>query len=148
MQLKMTFPSWRDQFWIFCVIAGPVFWLFYGSVANRVPLGLDANTLLTVVLVILVYPILEEIVFRGWIQSELLRKHFFQAKLFQLSVANVLTSVLFSLFHLINHEPLWAALVFFPSILFGCLRDRYGAITPSIVLHVYYNFGFTLLSLV
>ncbi len=145
MRPRMTLPSWRDPVWLFAIIIGPVFWLFYSQVVQ--PVQFDSNTypLSELILVILVYPVLEEIVFRGLIQTELISRSLFQKQLFTISLANWLTSLLFSLFHLINHEPVWAALVFFPSILFGYLRDRYDATSPSVVLHIYYNTGFSLL---
>ena len=59
-----------------------------------------------------------------------------------ISLANIITSVLFAAMHLINQPPLWAASVFFPSLAFGWLRDRYLNIHSSIALHMAYNAGF------
>ena len=148
MLSQIVFPSWRDRFWIFCVLAGPVFWLFYALINDPVSYAENDNLFAMLLLVIIVYPVLEEIVFRGWLQTELCRRKFFQFVVFRISNANIFTSILFSLFHLINHGPLWATLVFFPSILFGHLRDSYGVVTPSILLHMFYNGGFFVLFLI
>jgi len=59
-----------------------------------------------------------------------------------ISMANVVTSLLFASLHLISQPPLWAALVFVPSLVFGWARDRYITVVPSIILHVVYNAGF------
>ena len=59
-----------------------------------------------------------------------------------LSHANILTSVLFTALHFINHPPLWAAAVLFPSLVFGLFKDRSGGLAAPIILHVFYNSGY------
>ena len=54
----------------------------------------------------------------------------------------VLTSLLFTALHFINHAPLWAAAVFFPSLVFGFFKDRTGKLAAPIILHVFYNSGY------
>jgi len=137
---NFVFPSFRDPLWIFAILIGPLFWLIIPQ-TGLIDKSTDLDWL-KYLLALLVYPVLEEIVFRGWIQSELVAKETFRVKYFFITFANWITSALFSLFHLINHEPVWALLVFFPSILFGLLRDKYQAITPPIILHIYFNAGF------
>ena len=56
--------------------------------------------------------------------------------------ANLLTSLLFTALHFINHAPLWAAAVFFPSLVFGFFKDRTGKLAAPIILHVFYNSGY------
>ncbi len=90
----------------------------------------------------LIYPILEEFVFRGGIQHALRQKTLFSTSTAGLSLANVATSVLFAAMHLINQPPLWAASVFFPSLIFGWAKDRFGNIQACTVLHIVYNAGF------
>lgn len=124
---------------------GPVTWLLMGGLLKQ-PLSLAAGvSLVTLVTLIVLYPVLEEIVFRGAVQGWLLERlpgHFVQP---WLTKANVLTSVLFTGFHFINHSPVSAVLVFLPSLVFGWARDRYTALTGSIALHIFYNAGFFLL---
>ena len=90
---------------------------------------------------VLIYPILEELVFRGWVQ-EVITNRIKQNLLFQLSYANIITSILFVSLHLFNQPVFWALLVFFPSLIFGYFKDRTNSVLPSIILHVFYNAGF------
>jgi len=93
-----------------------------------------------------VQPVLEELVFRGLLQGWLREKGGFINAFLGVGLANVLTSVVFTALHFINHAPWMAASVFFPSLLFGYFRDRYdGWLVPSIGLHCFYNAGYFLL---
>lgn len=107
------------------------------------PDGIALTVFLTSVIL---YPIIEELAFRGFIQTWLLEKSIFRNKpLPQISYANLVTSFLFASFHLFNQPPIWAALIFAPSLVFGYLRERYDAVTPSIIVHAWYNLGFLML---
>lgn len=132
-----------SHFWI-AVLCGPLVWLVLWWITGQpVPNGIALSVLLSSVLL---YPVIEEYAFRGFLQSWLLEKSIFQQKPFlQVSYANIVTSFLFASFHLFNQPPLWAALVFFPSLVFGYLRERYDAVVPSIVMHAWYNLGFLVL---
>jgi membrane protease YdiL (CAAX protease family) len=88
-------------------------------------------------LVLFVYPVVEEIVFRGWLQQGLYRRISYAIS--GISAANIITSIVFTIFHFINHSPVWAVAVIVPSIVFGYFRDKYESVLPSIVLHVIYN---------
>jgi len=89
-----------------------------------------------------VYPVLEEIVFRGGVQTYLLGRPRLGRCRFGISGANVLTSLVFSLFHLVAHAPLWALAVFVPSLVFGYFRERHDSLKSPIALHVFYNGGY------
>ena len=93
----------------------------------------------------LVYPVLEEMVFRGLMQQELYRSSWGKRQTGLVSNANIATSLLFALSHMIYHTPVRAVSVFFPSLIFGYFRDRYGSLAPSIGLHILYNSGYLLL---
>ena len=98
----------------------------------------------------LLSPLLEEIVFRGGLQTFLLEREFFRKRKFGIGVANVsaaniVTSLAFAAAHLIYQTPLWASLVFIPSLVFGWARERYDSVIPPILLHAFYNAGFGLL---
>ncbi len=84
----------------------------------------------------------EEIIFRGILLS--LIRDFIKFTYKNLSIANIITSIIFSLAHLITHPPLWAFLVFFPSLIFGYFKEKFN-IYPSIILHFIYNFEYFLL---
>lgn len=54
------------------------------------------------------YPVVEELVFRGIIQEYLHKKTKQLPFLFSFSIANLTTSVLFVLMHLVNHTTFFA----------------------------------------
>lgn len=121
---------------IFCLIyieffqngASDIFWLLH-----------DRKSLF---MFVVLYPIVEELTFRGLIQEFIANKTK-QKKLFlYVSLSNFLTSILFVLIHFVYHAPIWAMLVFFPSLIFGYFKEKYNHIVPSIVLHMFYNLCF------
>jgi hypothetical protein len=89
-------------------------------------------------------PLIEELLFRGLVQGQLADSHWARMEMAGLSMANVITSLLFVVAHFIHHTPLWAGAVFVPSLIFGYFRDRHRQIYPSFILHAAYN-GFYLL---
>ena len=89
----------------------------------------------------LLYPVVEEIIFRGLVQ-EFIHDHLSHKSLGPLTLANLLTSLLFTGLHFFFHAPLWAALVFFPSLVFGFFKDRTQRLLAPIILHVFYNAGY------
>ena len=103
---------------------------------------LDLNRVLSdkkaLFFLLLFYPVIEELAFRGVIQ-EFIASRTKQWVFYPLSLANMLTSVLFVLIHFIHHPPLWAMMVFVPSLIFGYFKEQYGRIYPSILLHIFYN---------
>ena len=92
---------------------------------------------------VLIIPILEELVFRGLIQEYIYR--YTQSRWGVLSVANLITSILFTVMHFLFHAPLWAVAVIFPSLIFGYFRERHASLVSPIILHVFYNSGYFLL---
>lgn len=134
----------RDRnFWA-AVTAALFFWC--ALVATGYAVGGVPFSGKVLLLGVLVYPMLEEATFRGLLQGLLLKQPWAQCAWKGWSVANGVTSAFFSAAHLTFYEPLWAAAVFAPSMLFGYFRDRYGGIGPSILLHAYYNLGWLLLN--
>lgn len=124
---------------------GPWFrdWRFFGVLS----LGLLAWVLPEPALHIVwwrlaVLALAEEIIFRGLLQRELLRVGFLKQKLGPVSLANALASLVFAAAHLIAQPPLWALAVFFPSLVFGWLWDRYERIAPCWLAHFFYNLCF------
>ena len=138
----MRVLPWKDPLFLLAMAAGPACWLILCFILQPTvqwgwPLLLPWQFLLPV----LVYPVAEELVFRGLIQ-ELLHEYLGSGRLGPVSVANLLTSCLFTGLHFVQHPPLWAALVFFPSLVFGFFKDRTGALAAPIILHAFYNAGF------
>lgn len=136
----------HDRFFWLALLAGPVCWFVIWVLLRPELLAGARLPGSTWLLVVLLYPVLEEMVFRGALQGWLSGLPFFAATVVgALSRANLATSLVFTGFHFLNHSPLWAALVFFPSLVFGWAKDRYGHLTAAIVLHAFYNAGFLLL---
>ncbi len=139
-----TVPKpWRDPLFLFAVSAGPLVWLtLFAWTAPAFAPDLFWTKPLAVLPVIVVYPILEEWLFRGRIQGALAAGRLGRYRWAGISAANLVTSLLFAGLHAFSHPPQWAALVLFPSLVFGLFRDRYGRIGPSILLHAFYNAGY------
>lgn len=131
--------AWRDTPFYLAILAGPACWLIL--ITAGIPVTGPPALLFWLKLTVLM-PVLEEIVFRGGIQSALISRSVFARSWCGVSLANLITSVLFASLHLISQPPVWAALVFIPSLVFGWARDRYNAVLPSVLLHSVYNSGF------
>ena len=86
-------------------------------------------------------PVLEELVFRGAIQGAALRAPLGRRSAFGISLANILAASLFATLHFFSHQSPAALLTFFPGVVFGFFRDRYGSVVPAIALHAYFNLG-------
>jgi membrane protease YdiL (CAAX protease family) len=89
-------------------------------------------------------PLIEELLFRGLVQGQLLRLPWGGRAWYGVTSANVVTSLLFTGLHFIHHPPLWAASVVVPSLLFGYFRDRHHSLYPALVLHILFNSGYAL----
>jgi membrane protease YdiL (CAAX protease family) len=123
------------------MLAAPVFVILYNNLFQQQSFDLnlvhfDINVLL---FLIVFYPVVEEFAFRGVIQEYIASKTKQYPSFFYLTVANIVTSVLFVLMHFIHHTPLWAMLVFIPSLIFGYFKEQYRHIGASIFLHMFYN---------
>jgi membrane protease YdiL (CAAX protease family) len=140
--LKTDYDLRKDPLFPLAILVAPVVWLvLYLLIRPDLnwlwPLQHPARFLWPV----LFMPVVEEILFRGLLQ-EFIRDYFTGKYLGPLSVANLVTSLVFTGLHFFFQPPLWAALVFFPSLVFGHFKDRTGKLTAPIILHVFYNFGF------
>ena len=134
---------WQDPLFLAALLAGPVSWLglYFIQQQPAVQWGWPLIRPWQFLLPVLLYPVVEEIVFRGLIQ-ELVHDHISRQSLGPVTIANLLTSLLFAGLHFIYHAPLWAALVFFPSLVFGFFKDRTDRLVAPIILHVFYNAGY------
>jgi membrane protease YdiL (CAAX protease family) len=140
--VPVTRRLWQDPLFWLALAAGPLCWLVIYLLLRTEPRwGWPLAAPLQYLLPALVYPVLEEIVFRGLVQ-EWVRKRISKRVFGPLSVANLLTSVVFTGLHFIYHPPLWAALVLFPSLVFGFFKDRTRGLGAPIILHCCYNAGF------
>lgn len=137
---------WHDKLYGAAIIAAPLFCL--ALLFSQLPFSVDLlqpfNHPKKFILLSLVYPILEEVVFRGLLQGALLKWGMRKPLWKGISWANGVTSIFFMLAHLIYHSWNWAVAVLAPSLIFGYFRDKYQNITPAIILHVFYNFMYFL----
>lgn len=96
---------------------------------------------------VLVYPVVEELLFRGLLQGELLRlttRNGRALRVGPVTWANGLTTVAFVALHLSAQPLAWALAVAVPSLVFGHLRERFDSVWPSVLVHALYNAGFAL----
>lgn len=130
---------------IFFLIAGIIFHLFKLLLMDREFSFIFDEVIFYIILV----PVLEETIFRGGIQNYLKGKiptfksidnikNVLSTKSF-ISLQNIVTSLLFSMAHLFYFSLLHAFLVFFPSLIFGIVYDRYHNLFFPIFLHGIYN---------
>ncbi|VAW92447.1 hypothetical protein MNBD_GAMMA23-418 [hydrothermal vent metagenome] len=147
--LTITRSYWlHGDFWLACV-AAVLFWSTFKLLALPLPIDITYPALSsTLLLLIIVFPVLEEIVFRGLIQESihqlLSHNRLPTILLWRISSANLLTSLLFSASHLWTHSVLWALATLLPSLIFGYFKDQYQSLQASIMLHIFYNLGFYL----
>jgi len=144
-------PFWRDMQFGAVLVAAPVVW---GVMAWMLPSGFQADEALSkpghFLMLAGGYPVLEEIVFRGVLQGYLRRSSWGMHRMGPLTIANILSSFVFTSLHFLSHPPLAAMLVFAPSLVFGYFRDRtdedrtHGMGAP-VILHVWYNTGYFLI---
>jgi membrane protease YdiL (CAAX protease family) len=136
---------WKDRTFYVALALGPLVWLSIALHPSMRISWAESVAYTTLLMVIVVLPVVEEIVFRGLMQDSLLKVSVFRAGKWGISNANVATSIVFAAFHLVHQPPLWAAAVFFPSLVFGWAKQRYESLSAPIVLHSFYNAGFVLL---
>lgn len=122
-------------------MAAPIFILLYNTLFSHQILDLSSISIDTKSLIFLIvfYPVVEELAFRGVIQEVIATKTKQYPTFYYLSIANITTSLLFVAMHFVHHIPLWAFLVFAPSLIFGYFKEQYKSILPSIFLHMFYN---------
>ncbi|MEH6823954.1 MAG: JDVT-CTERM system glutamic-type intramembrane protease [Motiliproteus sp.] len=127
-------------------IAAPAFWLtsiLFGVFTWQPSLKVVTTSFF--IESALIYPVLEELFFRGWLQGKLKSYAWGAYRLWGISVANLVAALSFALLHLQSQPALWAVLIIFPGLIFGSLKDRYNTVVPSVLMHVYYNAGFFIL---
>lgn len=133
-----------DVTFLFCAGVAPLTWAIMTWAVPVHPMRLSQVWSLAFFSVAVWYPFWEELLFRGLLQGELIERGWIRLWVCGLSSANISVSLLFTAFHLWSHRPIWAVLVFFPSLVFGYLRDRFDSTVPSILMHMWYNGGYFL----
>lgn len=123
--------------------AGPAAWFIFGFVGGAVSFA--RLPLLQYILPVVLYPILEEWIFRANLLPAIRQKYPAKIASSPITIANLLTSLVFAGLHLFSHPPLWAVSVVFPSLVFGWAMERYKTLAAPIALHMFYNAGYFLL---
>ena len=144
MEKKDISYIWKDKIFWASILIAIIAWTIAAVVMQKVP-SLDhvKDKQLDAFLFVILYPIVEEIVFRGLIQENL-HKLFRNAGFHSISYANLVASLLFVLLHLFYQSVYWALLVFIPSVLFGYFKDKYQSLQVPILLHCFFNAGYLL----
>lgn len=153
-------PLWRSLGWTFhfrgawiCALAGPplaialaaLAWLLHAPASTSIQdLITDRTSLILVVLfAVLIGPIFEELVFRGFLLPLLSRS-------LGPWLGILLTAIPFALLHIATYGPLWQTIlvVGIAGVVFGYARVRTGSTVASFMIHMGYNglfFGLFLL---
>ena len=133
MRLKLKETLFDKSYLIALLLPCPI-WIYFSDSE-----GINYLSANEVLMLLILFPVIEELFFRGIIQPIIHKK--FTKTWRSISTANVLTSLLFSLSHLFNHNLFWALSTFFPSLVFGWSKDRYNTLLAPLMLHCYYNAG-------
>jgi membrane protease YdiL (CAAX protease family) len=139
-------PFYRDALFHAALLAGVLFWSVLWLFIPVRPIALSKVLSWTFLSLALWQPLLEELLFRGFLQGQLHKPSWGRWRRGGITVANVMTSLLFTLGHGWYHPSLWTLGVMAPSLIFGYFRDRYSSVYPSMVLHGFYNAGYFLLT--
>ena len=141
-RLRWPPKLYASRAFLLCVVAAPLAWGIMAPVVPIHSMSLVQIWSFGFASVVIWYPLWEELLFRGLLQGELIERGWIRPWVCGLSGANISVSLLFTVFHLWSHSPIWAVLVFFPSLVFGYLRDRFDSTVPSILMHMWYNSGY------
>ncbi len=136
--------SWlKDPHFVLAAVAAVPVWIALGVlVGDRMRVSL---TPMTIASFLLLQPVAEELAFRGALQGRLLRRGW-TWQIGPVSAANLATTCLFVLAHLLVQSVSWAVAVAAPSLVFGYLRERFSSVLPPIAMHSLYNAGFALVA--
>jgi len=138
LSLKFGVKYFADRFFYFAIAAALPALLAVTWVVPNWHQHIVINTALLFSFIIW-QPIIEEMLFRGIIQGQLIKNNWAKLNYYGFSLANVITSLLFMSMHFINHSAFWAVSVILPSLVFGYFRDKYSQIYPALILHSSYN---------
>lgn len=129
------FTPFRDPVqWGLMAAALPIWWLFQTPHSTTI-----LPDPLTLLVLILFSPLLEEFLFRGHLQPWLTDR--LPSKSRQFALANLLTSLAFCLAHIWHHSYTTVILLLPVSFAFGYLRDRQQNWFGAFWLHLWYNLG-------
>ena len=140
----ITIRWYQDYlFYVYFFIA-IAFWLIYSLIfpVNLPQKALTWQQWQVFAYIVIAYPIVEEIIFRGGMQGWLRKYQWAKITILGISIANVLVSIIFSILHIIiRPDDYTTYAIIIPSLIFGLFRDRHKHIISCTVLHIFYNMG-------
>lgn len=138
-RLGLVFPErlLRDYVFLIAFVIGCGLSMTLGAMTAQQVGG--RITWVALVALVIWYPFIEEVAFRGLVQGHLSGLGFGRRRLAGLSYANLLAAIAFMAWHLVYRDDLMAWFVLIPGLVFGYFRDRHGSILPSLILHSAYN---------
>ncbi|MFO7788380.1 MAG: JDVT-CTERM system glutamic-type intramembrane protease [Halospina sp.] len=123
-------------FWL-ALVAGLILSVLLAAAGlTGMPQGMSAYTLFSL---LLWYPVIEELAFRGVLQGSLAETEVGRRARLGISVANLGATFAFVLWHLLYQGSVVVVALAIPSLVFGFFRDRYDSLAPALLLHSLYN---------
>jgi len=144
--LKAAPGFYRAPIFLSALAIGAAVWVLVPVLTVAQPLPWPQILSLSFFVAVLWQPVVEELLFRGCLQGWFLTHDWGPRSWVGISIANILTSLIFAGAHVAAHTFPWAVSTMFPSLLFGVLRDRFGSILPPQALHIVYNAGYFMLT--
>lgn len=133
-----------DGPFLLALAAAPALWALLWLSGMPLPAVGRADAWRTVLSVVLWYPLVEELTFRGGIQGALLQYPAFRRRRVGISMANLAAASGFVAWHWFYQGGVLVLAVLPPALIFGYFRDRFGSIYASVCLHGWYNATFLL----
>lgn len=112
-----------------------ILWLLHGA-PTKLP---DIPALRTLMLVIVLIPICEEIVFRGLLQSELISYAILNQGYWGITWDNLICGALFTAVHTLYFTHPAALLILIPALILGYFYHQKRRLIYPIILHAWYN---------
>jgi membrane protease YdiL (CAAX protease family) len=123
-------------FWLAIMAGLIVSVLLSANNLTQLPQGMSLSGLLSL---LLWYPLIEELAFRGVVQGTLANHFAGRRTRLGISVANLIATFAFVLWHLLYQAIPIIIVLALPSLVYGFFRDRYQSLLPALLLHGFYN---------
>jgi len=140
LQIGNTF---KDIWFYAALLLGPIFYLFLSFFIPPHFTLKNPFHFLSSQFFLVAFP--EEFFFRGFLIPYLKIDFNITGSFLGISIANIISAIIFSFFHIFFHPILWALATFFPAIIFGIFRERHNSLWPAVILHFFYNIGYFIL---
>lgn len=122
----------------FIIIPAAIVFSYYAIVIIFGFAYIGAISAKSVFLYLIASPVMEELIFRGFVQKKI--AGFLKNKIFFLSLSNIAASILFASAHFLARDfAMTALLTFFPSLFLGFIYERKQNIAYPIFFHSVFN---------